>query len=316
VGSGGGAPTNTTATTTTSTGPSDWSSTANWSLGAVPVSTDAVVIENSTVDILYGLANAAVTLASLTIRASYTGRIGLPVFTGSYAEYRTRYLTIGATLVSIGEGPGPGSGRIRLALGSVQGTVTVWKTAAPNDSPLESFILTGSHASNVVTAYGGSVGIGVEQGQATAVTATATANGDAHIRIGSSSVAPTLTTVNQYGLTSDVEIWSAFTTLTKLGGKTLVQGTGAITTIDARGGLIDHRSTGTITTLGLNNAPATIDFSRNLGGCTATTTTMYKGTGLSDPVKKVTYSNGILLKYCKLSEVNLDLGSNTTLTPS
>ncbi len=77
---------------------------ANWSTGAVPVNGDDVVLEASNVSLLYDLGNlSSVTLASLTINASFTGAIGLPetnTDSTAYLEYRAQYWQIKATLVT------------------------------------------------------------------------------------------------------------------------------------------------------------------------------------------------------------------------
>jgi hypothetical protein len=98
--------------TTAATGPWHWDNAANWSNAAVPVNSDDAIVENTDVPILYGLAQTAVTLTSLTINASFTGTIGLPSENaGGYEEYRATYLAIKATTVTIGGGEGQGSQR-------------------------------------------------------------------------------------------------------------------------------------------------------------------------------------------------------------
>lgn len=56
----------------------DWSAVGSWSTGAVPVSTDIVTFDGarSQVSVTSGLAQAAVVLAYLRIKANYTGDIG------------------------------------------------------------------------------------------------------------------------------------------------------------------------------------------------------------------------------------------------
>ncbi len=85
-----------------------WSNPRNWSGGAVPVAADDVIFSNGSVPCLYGLDQSGVTLASLTIDQSYTGKIGLykgggfstsadgsTVVTDSGYENRDEFLQIG-----------------------------------------------------------------------------------------------------------------------------------------------------------------------------------------------------------------------------
>jgi len=65
------------AGTTVSSGPNDWSTAINWSLGTVPVNGDDVFLRKSDVNISWGIDQNAVTLDSLIIEKTYTGKIGL-----------------------------------------------------------------------------------------------------------------------------------------------------------------------------------------------------------------------------------------------
>lgn len=67
----------TMAATTPNAGPSCWSSTANWSGGAVPVTDDIVIFDGrTTVSALYGMNQTGVDLAKMHVMPSYTGSIG------------------------------------------------------------------------------------------------------------------------------------------------------------------------------------------------------------------------------------------------
>ncbi|NRA58249.1 MAG: hypothetical protein HRU13_09085 [Phycisphaerales bacterium] len=176
----GGSATFVLATPTASAGPNDWSTAANWSGGAVPVNSDDVVIEASDVDICWGLAQSGVTLDSLTIKQTYTGRIGLRrdvlatssdarTVTTDAEEYRDRYLAISSTLVSIGQHDGPdtpaGSARILLDTGSNQTNVEVHNTAStPAEVGKPAVRLLMTHASNdlFVRRAPGGVGVAVD----------------------------------------------------------------------------------------------------------------------------------------------------------
>jgi hypothetical protein len=60
------------STSTASAGPNDYSTAANWSLGAVPVNSDEVYIRGNVVVILWGLAQSGVTPALLSIEKTVT----------------------------------------------------------------------------------------------------------------------------------------------------------------------------------------------------------------------------------------------------
>ena len=86
---GGGTQDLTQSTDTQSTGPNWFDNANNWDGGAVPIDADTVIFEHSTVSCLYGLAQSAVTPAQIEVKSSYTGFIGLPVWTGTYYASRS-----------------------------------------------------------------------------------------------------------------------------------------------------------------------------------------------------------------------------------
>jgi len=302
--------------TTANSGPNDWSVAANWSGGAVPVNSDDVIIENSSVDILYGFAQSAVTLTSLSVMASYTGKIGLPALNGtvgsttSYFEYRSTYLAIGATTINIGLGPGQGSGRIKINTGSVQTLVNVYQTGQPAETGVESFLFIGTHASNAVNVNRGSVGIAVLSGE---VATVLTLNvgylvdvlGDAKVRCG---LGVTLGTVVKAG--GNLETRCAFTTGTQTGG-TWTHGAGAVTTLNVDSGTLNYDSTGTCTTA--NVAKGTLTFARDMRSKTVTTCNLFSGATLLDPNRIVTFTNPVVLNRCSIPEVTLNLGLHIKL---
>jgi hypothetical protein len=311
TGSGSGGHSLSTSTTTANSGPNNWDVAANWSGGAVPVNSDDVYIENSTVDILYGLAQSAVTLASLNIAQSFTGRIGLPLIneTGTYYEYRARYLNIKATTVKIGYGDGSGSGRLLLDLDANATTILVTNTGNPLEQAVPALCIEGSGSTYTPTILGGSVGIAVETSQ-TATLDTLTVTGQAVVTCGSGC---TITTIAQSGgvLTTN----SAVTTFGVDGASVATIYAGAITTLNVDGGTVNYRSTGTITTLrvGTNGA---IDFTADTRARTVTNCTIESSAKITDTYKTVTWTNGVVLNRCSLAEVSIDLGTNLTILVS
>jgi hypothetical protein len=278
---------------TASAGPNDWSTPGNWSAGAVPVNGDDVVLQNSTVDILYGLDQSAVTLATMTRYMSYTGKIGLPQYTtgtSSYYEYRPRYLKIGATATTLGRGDGSGGGRCQIDFGAVATTCNVEGAGPGADSGLPAITLNGSNAANVLNITQGSIGLAIDAG--------ATAQFPV-IRIGSelspatdvtftAGAGCTLGAITQSGGVATVA--SNVTTWTKTAGAS-VNLAGTIGTITADGGTHYWQSNGAITTALFRGDGTALDCSRDIRARTLTNATFTGGGFYVDPLKTITFTN-------------------------
>ncbi len=312
----GGAGTQTTATPTASSGPNDWSLAANWSTGAVPIAADDVVFEASNVDVLYGLAQSAVTLTSLTILASYTGRIGNPDFNpaGGYYEYRATYLAVSATTLNVGAGSGAGSGRLKLNVGTVACTLNVYGTGVPVDANIsQALLFKGTNAGNVANVYRGTVGIAALVGE-TATVATlrigfiSAQASDAVVYCGTGV---TLTTITQDGGVLTTQ--SNLTTVNHYAGThTILAGTVTTLTIDS--GTVFYQSTGTCTTAAIGS-DGVLDCSQDLRGRTITNVLLvYERSAVRDPGKTLTLTAGLTTVRCGLADVTLDFGDNRTYT--
>ncbi len=295
---------------TASAGPNDWSTALNWSAGAVPVSTDDVYIENTSVDILYGLDQNAVTLTSLNIALSYTGKIGLPDYSTSggstYYEYRVKSLTISATACKIGYGDGQGSGRIRINLGSNASAVYVSGTGSSADQGIPALLIQGSHASNTLDATQGTIGLAIGVGETAQFPI---------IRIGSESSPSTdVTLISGSGVTlgtikqsgGNVTVASAVTTWTKTGGNSTQTDTATLGTL-TQDGQATHfwQSSGTLTAGTIRGEQSVLDCSRDLRTRTATNLTVTGGAQLLDPFKTITFSNAFATDAKSLAVANL-----------
>lgn len=302
---------------TAATGPNHWDNADNWSGDAVPVNADDVVIEQGS-DILYGLGQSAVTLTSLTVKRSFSGRIGLPEIanadqaTGNrYAEYRATYLAIGATTILIGEGPGTGSGRIKIDTGSVAHTMNLYGTGSPLEVGLPSVLLKGSNAANVLNVTRGSIGVAVLAGE-TAQLATlrvgyeTQVETDAQVRLGGGV---TLAAVETSG--GQVEINGATTTMV-VGAGTIDVRAGAHASITLDGGTLVYRGTGTITAL-IVGPLAVADFAKDLRDRTVTNCEVHRGAALHDPNRTVTFTNGVEVVRSDVSDVTLRMGKHINL---
>jgi hypothetical protein len=302
--------TNVTATTVASAGPNDWTTAGNWTGAAVPVSTDDVWFENSTVDCTYGLGQSAVLLTSLNVAQSYTGNIGLPERNvGGFAEYlyTDGYLAISATTTNIGRGDGAGSGRIKINFGSTATALNVFNTGSTAETGLESLLCKGSGA-NVITVYNGSVGFGVLAQLATETVSITT------LRVFGGAVrtghACTVTTLDQTG--GVVNSWFTVTTCAQNGG-IHYHHFSTMTTVTIDGGVLYWNSISNPTTVNAGSGGA-VDFSGNTTAITVTTCNLYAGGTIRDTHGRVTWTNGIDLERCGIADVTIDVGAHKKLT--
>ena len=154
--------------------PNDWSDADNWSGGAVPANADVVIIKNTSVSIMWGFAQSAVDLTSLTVEKSFTGTIGLRADTflsagasvATVGEYRALYLDIGATDIDLGEhnGPGAPAGSVRINIDNDKSSASELRVHATADSgegsnPAVSYLAAHSGADIEVRDAPGGVGI-------------------------------------------------------------------------------------------------------------------------------------------------------------
>lgn len=247
----GGTTATTGTATTASSGPNDWSTAANWSGGAVPVDSDDVYIEDSDGDILYGLDQASIQPTSLNIAMSYTGKIGLPAVnedssSGSYYEYRERYLKIGPATINLGRGEGTGFQRLNINCGTDQTTLNLFSSASPEAGRDYTVQWKGTHANNAVNALKGSLGIAIEAGETATVENLRVAYvdnqaGDVKLRAGAGV---TLTNLVISGGVSVVGC--ATTTIVQNEGTLTLEGSGAHASLIVRGGICYYNSTGTL----------------------------------------------------------------------
>jgi hypothetical protein len=305
--------------TTVSSGPNAASTPANYSGGALPVNSDTLVFENSAGSVLWGLdALAAVTLANLQVKQSYTGTIGLPRNNGSgttsYLEYREQYLKVGATNWSIGLGDGSGSGRLKFDFGSVQFTGSVFNSGSQAESYIPSILLLGTHESNALTVLKGTVGVAIFAGEVSTLASlglgyVSSIQGDANVQLGDGV---TLTTITKAG--GILLLGSNVTTFTQYDGQTTVKNAATIATGTVGGTIID-RSSGTwgataFTLLG----NGIYDHGKSLTAKTITNLNGYKGAKYLDPYGVVTLTNGLIHSGCKPGDITIDAPVGKTLS--
>ena len=315
----GGTATNVTATTTANVSANDVNNANNWSDG-VPDAADDVVIENTSSSLLWNLdALAAIALTSLRISSTFTGHIGLAQDNGNYDEYRPQYFQILATTVKIGEGVGQGSQRIKVNLGATQAAITVYSSGRGVNG-LPAVLLRGTHASNVLEAYGNAeVGVAVLAGE-TSTIATLSVADSASVMCGSGVTLAT-TKVGGRGAQLVTETTITTATITKEGGRhKFLLGTGAgigvgnVTTLHVHGGVADYRGTGTIATANVRDG-GELTFAADSSARTITNMNLYAGAIYRDPFQSVTWANPIAVET-SLDKVTLDIGSDFLLQRS
>ncbi|MFG0249244.1 MAG: hypothetical protein ACF8OB_10185 [Phycisphaeraceae bacterium JB051] len=327
-----GSATLTVNTTTVNRGPHDWSTPANWSTGSLPTNGDTVIFENSSVPVLFGLDQSAVTLAALHIKQSYVGKIGLDdtTFTvdenttqSSQCEYRDTYLAIGASSVDIGQYTGSstpaGSSRIKLNTGMTQTTLQVHNTASIGaDSHQQPVRWIGNHANNVVGILRGKLGIANNLPNESATVSdlfigqAGSLGSDATVIIGSGV---TLTHLHQAGgsvlLGCDAtNIQQSAGVLTTVGSLTLNQVTIA--------GQADLMHIGDITKL-IVAPEGQVDFSHQSAGRTVADCDVYNGATLhldnGNPLS-ISFTNGINCVQSQPQNVTINWWPNIRLNAS
>lgn len=291
----------TRAASTANQSPNDWSDAENWSTGTVPVDSDVVIIENSNVDILYGLAQSDIQPASLTIKSTYTGKIGLPRYNSiGYAEYLPTYLAIGPTVLTIGDGEGNGSGRIKIDTGTDAVTCHVYKSGTRQETGIPSILLKGTSASNVFRINRGDVGLAFfEDETANAITINVgyvtNQTGDAKLTIG-----PGLTHAATGVLTltgGKCFCDSALINAVVRGGELTLDGTATVAALTLRGGTCYYRSSGTATAITAESG-GVLDFSTGSAAVTITNATFDSGATVKNPHGRVTWSNVPTFNNC------------------
>ena len=296
------------------TGPNWVSAPNNYNGGALPVNGDVLIFEQGAVPPLYGLEDlAAVTVAELHFRKSFVATsIGLPPFTGLYAEYRPQALKIGATKVFVGQGEGVGCPLIRLNTGTAQTTVLVQGTGQPSGD-LPAFCWVGDHASNVFRVFRGFVGIGAFAGDAWQLATLEigyidSKETDVSLTVGDGG--GTIGAIKAIGGVSS--IGSSFTAATVNGGELEITGAAIGGTLRVNGGPVYWSSSGTLTQ-GYVGSAGLLLFTRDMRARTVTDLEIVAGATVRDPSRSVSWTNPIVVNQCGVQDVDLDLGSHITI---
>lgn len=313
AGVSGGTGTVSSAATTAAGSPNDASLAANYSGGSLPSASDTLVFENSDVSVLYGLTGlAAIGLAAVIRRVSFTGTIGLPDLNANgYPEYRTKDLSVNAPSITVEQSGQDQAQQIRLNVvtGSAT-TLTVIGDAAGGQVGSEAVEVRGMPASSVLNVSGGSVAVAPLAGQVCTVATLRGLNGT--VRVGSGA---TLTTVNLQNCQARLD--AGCTTLgVDQGGTVTVTGSAAVTNTNVDGGTVAWRSTGSPGTVKVGSG-GVMDFSEAPAAVSlGATAEVYGGGAWRDPAGRVATSYSVTVVRASLGEVSLDFGSGRTLAVS
>lgn len=292
---GGAADDQTFVQATTQAATSPWHVAAyNFVGGSLPSNNDTVYVPPGR-SMLFGLtALSGVTLTNLHLNGTY---VGLPLWNvsgyGTYLEYRTTYLTLGATNVYVGGTQGDGVLRCKLNTGSVQTAIIVYDTSDSADgNGFGAFQFIGTNASNVLQVKGGSATVAKVIGESATLATLFVGSGDGsttepHVAIGPGATL-TSTTINGGRL----ETWSNVTTANIAGGEHEHQA-GTVATANVRGGTLYYNSSGTLTTLNYRN-PGVVDTSRDQRAKTFTTVNITVPIDGSTPAPFIRDPNGIV----------------------
>jgi hypothetical protein len=318
------ASTGTTAqtTATAATGPNHYDNAENWSTGAVPVSSDAIIFQQNEIDCLYGLSQSAVTNVTMQIDASYTGNIGLPTRNeNGYEEYRPRHLDINFSnaerSVVIGEGPGGGSSRINIDADTSDPKVVIWLTGPAEANAKGAIDFIGGNTATDISIRRGSLSLATDSDKSATVrelevTYDVQRTADAEVTIGE---AVTLSELNKDGGTvTFINAPASLTlaTVTNRSGLVEINGQCQATLIAAEGGDVRWHSTGTCAALTLSGS-GVFDVSRDLRPKIVSAIDRYSDESrLIDPNKTI---GSLVIDNNNVTDLsNLDIGRDIRIT--
>lgn len=313
--------TNTVTPTTAASGPNDASTAANWEGGTGPSGGDDLELDLSTYAILHGLL-PGVNYASITITA--VGQLGLPVVNSrGYREYRTRHLTMngggGSITVTVRKSASNAATLMNLSLASLVMTGKVYSTGIQAGGTSQDYPLT-------ILNPGASSTLFVQEGRVqvladSSVTITSLrVIGDSSIQAQTNTYVMAASTVNCGAVVAsgnvEVEIRGAASSCdASMGSVITVAQAATCPIVKANAAKVVWASSAGITTSVDCYAGGQLVFTD--GGTKAVEdANIYAGGLIKDSLGTVTWTNGIVLSGCRISDVSLDVGVHRTLTPS
>ena len=318
----------------TATGRHFWSNADNWTPSGPPAAGDSVIFKDSDVDCKYGLPTENFEPPTFTVKQSYTGGIGLPTTNtdssnNPYPEYRGDRVVIendaGSSNVPdiiIGEGSGAGPDRVRFEVDGLAADLFVYDSgAAPSTTESNITMVSGDATETLSVVLYKATG-GVEINEAAVIDSLLVG----YETSSTSDVVAKLVdcgfeggaTATIAGGTLDLDCGFDTTgTFNVYGGTTTLRTT--LINMNVYGGTVRSQrdaasAGGTATTIVVTDG--TVDFSGETRGWTITNLDLYDGATWRDPNGVNTYTNGIDLEQCRITDVTLDIGVHKTLTLS
>lgn len=319
-----------TSTATSPTGPHHFDNADNWSGDTVPVDGDTIIFDDSSdSDLLYAL-STGIQPAVVTRTSGFEGRIGLPrVNTDDaqhpYDEYRETYLTFAndagtsTTTITIGERDGDDSGRTNIDTADCTGvTLNVYNSGQREDDKTPALLFLSAVSTTVININRGDLGVAFFEGETAHVATLKVAHqgnpaSDVRLYLGDGVDLADADIDIDGGIVSINSATGSGTIDIRDGEVHVLEGAHAAINVD--GGTCFYRSSSTGTQFRVGNG-GTLDFRRDPRARTATNCSLYAGGAIYDPFRSVTWTNGIDLVRCSIDDVDLDLGTDFTITPS
>lgn len=302
----------TVTTVTAASGPTFWKLAGNWDGGTLPASTDTLILEDFSGDILDGLTDTN-NYATIEIRASFTGTIGRPSTNPQgYPEYRTQRLTLSngsattALLVGYGNGNGSRSMRFDFLTSTVNGTVQ--KTGQTSD---DGYAIDASGVdSGTWHVYGGRVRFVSSNIVLLNVIKSRTAQLDPYVYCDSTNI---LTDANVYGGEATLECQCDFLKAREQ-ASVWIEKAGLYDSVTVSdNAVIYDNSTGAIGNMLTVENQGLIDFGSVATAKTIAACKIHAGGSIQDPWDRVTWTTGIQLQACRLADVSIDIGVGITI---
>ena len=306
------------AVATAASGPNFFMGNNNWEGGAEPDDDDTVVFDGASASIYYGLNNALADL-NITTTADYTGDIGLPKINArGYTEYRQRFLdatvtvTTGVQAVIL-----DGTGRRYIDFSTAADasnnlTVTVINASA-NSSDGPAVQLVGGKNMEFVS-HAGTISLSDHIAENLTNIQSIKNLGNAYVTVGTAATfVDVANSIEHNGGTLDFDAaCNGAATETRIFGGTFIAREN--TDLDAYhqyGGVCDWRGV----TL---DTPVLYGGTFDGSNCTVTGVSgnfrVFKGVTFIDPNRVLLATSTLGLVGCSVSEVNLKLKSNLTLS--
>lgn len=304
-----------TVHTTPNASPSDVLDPQNWlrvttpapGVRAIPVSGDDVVVDNTSVPMLWNLDRlSAVQFNTYTRWQSFIGTIGLPENNpNGYAEWRATYFKFngpagsvpaGGLQMVLGRGTtGNGPSRERYDCQSSQVTLTVLAAGQAADEYGVRFL--GVHTANTFTLLGNvSLGIAMLDGEIASMSSSSV-DGGASLGIGDGVTWTVGSTLTLYSGSAVLAAAPATLTVTNGARVDVTRDLLTWTTVNLQGGsVLTMLAGGTITTLTMTTS-SQLDKSLDARALTITNSTLDGDTCVvNDPLNSITFTNATSVK--------------------